>query len=41
MLFEAMVALGAMVAVVWWTFRGRAGRGDEEADTEETPTGRQ
>jgi len=26
---------------VWWTFRGRAGRGDEEADTEETPTGRQ
>ena len=27
--FEAMLALCVMLAVVWWTFRGRA---DPEAD---------
>ncbi len=31
MLFEAMLALGVMLAVVWWTFRGRAGD-DDTAD---------
>lgn len=35
MLFEAMLALGVMLAVVWWTFRGRAER--DEDDPEETP----
>jgi hypothetical protein len=34
MLFEAMLALGAMLAVVWWTFRGRAERAHEERDAE-------
>jgi hypothetical protein len=32
MLFEAMVALVAMLAVVWWTFRGRAEGGEDDAD---------
>jgi heme/copper-type cytochrome/quinol oxidase subunit 2 len=27
--FEAMLALFVMLAVVWWTFRGRAGQDDE------------
>jgi len=34
MLFEAMLALGVMLAVVWWTFRGRA-ENDDEADADE------
>ena len=29
MLFEAMLALGVMLAVVWWTFRGRAEPDDD------------
>jgi len=32
MLFEAMLALGVMLAVVWWTFRGRAERDEDEAE---------
>jgi hypothetical protein len=32
--FEAMLALVVMLAVVWWTFRGRA---DTEADDAEPP----
>jgi hypothetical protein len=41
MLFEAMLALGVMLAVVWWTFRGRAERADDEADAEDGPGGPQ
>jgi len=38
MLFEAMLALGVMLAVVWWTFRGRAENDDEvEVDEPEGP----
>ena len=37
MLFEAMLALGVVLAVVWWTFRGRAERVEDESDAEETP----
>ncbi len=32
MLFEAMLALAVMLAVVWWTFRGRADKDDADAD---------
>jgi len=38
MLFEAMLALGVMLAVVWWTFRGRAERDEDDTGT---PPGRQ
>ena len=35
--FEAMLALWVMLAVVWWTFRGRsrpdADEAEDEADT--------
>ena len=34
-LFEAMLALAVMLAVVWWTFRGRA---DIEADADDAET---
>ena len=30
--FEAMLALCVMLAVVWWTFRGRAKPDAEEAE---------
>ena len=30
--FEAMLALCVMLAVVWWTFRGRAHPEADEAD---------
>jgi hypothetical protein len=33
--FEAMLALAAMLVAVWWTFRGRTDRDADEADTEE------
>ncbi len=33
--FEAMLALAAMLVAVWWTFRGRADSVDEESDAEE------
>jgi hypothetical protein len=33
MLFEAMLALGVVLAVVWWTFRGRADN-DDDADAD-------
>ncbi len=32
--FEAMLALVVMLAVVWWTFRGRADTGSDDADPE-------
>jgi cbb3-type cytochrome oxidase subunit 3 len=32
--FEAMLALCVMLAVVWWTFRGRAKSDADEADSE-------
>ena len=41
MLFEALLALGVMLAVVWWTFRSRSERVGDETDAEETPGGRQ
>ena len=33
--FEAMLALAAMLVAVWWTFRGRAESVDDETDAEE------
>jgi hypothetical protein len=33
--FEAMLALAVMLAVVWWTFRGRADDEPDEPDTDE------
>jgi membrane protein implicated in regulation of membrane protease activity len=35
--FEALLALAVMLALVWWTFRGRADRDGDEPDTE-SPT---
>jgi hypothetical protein len=32
--FEAMLALVVMLALVWWTIRGRADNGSEDADSE-------
>jgi len=32
--FEALLALGAMLALVWWTFRGRADTAEDESDPE-------
>jgi len=32
--FEALLALAVMLAVVWWTFRGRA---DDEPDEPDEP----
>ena len=32
--FEAMLALALMLAVVWWTLRGRADNEADEPDTE-------
>ena len=32
--FEAMLALWVMLAVVWWTFRGRARPEADETDDE-------
>ena len=33
--FEAMLALAAMLLAVWWTFRGRADNADDDADAED------
>jgi hypothetical protein len=33
--FEALLALGVMLALVWWTFRGRADDSDDEPDADE------
>jgi len=33
--FEAMLALAVMLAVVWWTFRGRADDEPDEPDADE------
>jgi len=41
MLFEAMLALGVMLAVVWWTFRGRAENDGDAGDADEPADGRQ
>ena len=30
--FEALLALAVMLAVVWWTFRGRADSADTPVD---------
>ncbi len=35
MVFEALLALAVMLVVVWWTFRGRAEAGSDEADGDE------
>jgi hypothetical protein len=32
--FEAMLALAVVLALVWWTFRGRAEVGTDDPDTE-------
>jgi len=32
MVFEAMLALAAVLAIVWWTFRGRSDGDDGEED---------
>jgi hypothetical protein len=32
--FEALLALAVMLAVVWWTFRGRADIGADDADND-------
>ena len=32
--FEALLALAVMLAVVWWTFRGRADSDADDADPE-------
>ena len=32
--FEALLALCVMLAVVWWTFRGRADTADEDSDAD-------
>jgi hypothetical protein len=33
--FEALLALGVMLALVWWTFRGRADDSEDEPDAGE------
>ena len=33
--FEAMLALWVMLAVVWWTFRGRADNDEEPAESDD------
>ncbi len=36
--FEALLALAVMLAVVWWTFRGRSdARADDSELPEDTP----
>jgi membrane protein implicated in regulation of membrane protease activity len=32
--FEALLALAVMLAVVWWTFRGRADSDADEPDSD-------
>jgi membrane protein implicated in regulation of membrane protease activity len=32
--FEAMLALAVMLALVWWTFRGRADTDADEPDND-------
>jgi hypothetical protein len=32
--FEALLALGVMLALVWWTFRGRAETATDEDDVD-------
>ncbi|HEY8977908.1 MAG TPA: hypothetical protein VIN75_27080, partial [Burkholderiaceae bacterium] len=36
MLFEAMLALAALVAAVWWTFRGRV-EDDDDPESADRP----
>jgi hypothetical protein len=35
--FEALLALAVMLALVWWTFRGRADAAGEEDDADAPP----
>ncbi len=35
--FEAMLALCVMLAVVWWTFRGRADDDSSDEPEQDTP----
>jgi hypothetical protein len=35
MVFEALLALGVLLAVVWWTFRGRPDAGDAPEGAED------
>jgi hypothetical protein len=40
--FEALLALAVMLAVVWWTFRGRADTSDDPDEPDaEVPTDKQ
>ena len=32
--FEALLALAVMLALVWWTFRGRADHAADEPDSD-------
>jgi hypothetical protein len=32
--FEALLALGVLLALVWWTFRGRAEAATDEDDVD-------
>ncbi len=32
--FEALLALAVMLAVVWWTFRGRADSASDDVDND-------
>jgi len=34
--FEAMLALAVMLALVWWTFRGRAETGADDGDNDKS-----
>jgi len=36
MVFEALLALAVMLALVWWTFRGRAETAADEDDADKS-----
>jgi hypothetical protein len=36
MVFEALLALAVMLALVWWTFRGRAEAAADEDDVDKS-----
>ena len=35
--FEALLALGVLLALVWWTFRGRADSAADEDEADRQP----